>query len=142
MARLFSWIRLPERVWRPVLWTAGALSLMLGVLGLFLPVLPTTPFVLLTAACWMRASPRFYAWLQRHPTFGPVLRDWEQYRAVPRRAKWLSSIMMSLSLGILWWRLPQYPWLLAGVALVCVSVSVWLWRLPDAGEGHDYPHSE
>lgn len=137
LANMSSWsslLRLPERIWRPLLWGAGAVSLALGVVGVFLPVLPTTPFVLLAAACWMRASPRLHAWLLNHPTFGPILRDWAQHRAVPRRAKWLSSTMMAVSCGMLWWRMPQYPWLLLAVALVCVVVAVWMWRLPDAGK--------
>ena len=63
-----------EKMIRGVLFVAGGLSLLLGIIGAFLPLLPTVPFVLLTAMCWGRASPRFHAWLLNHQTFGPMHR--------------------------------------------------------------------
>lgn len=110
----------------------GALSLLLGIIGIFLPVLPTTPFILLTAACWSRSSPRFHAWLHQHRTFGPMVRDWENHRAVPLKAKWLAWSMMTMSCIVVWWRFPDWPFLVGSVALVCGLVGLWLWRLPNA----------
>ena len=121
-----------NHAWRLLLLAIGVCSLALGIAGIFLPVLPTTPFVLLAAACAAKASPRFHRWLHQHATFGPIVRNWEHNRAIPRLAKWLSSGMMATSVLLLLWRLPQYPWLIAAVAVVCLSVAVWLWRLPDA----------
>ncbi len=120
--------------WRWLLLAAGGLSLLLGVIGLFLPILPTTPFVLLTAACWSKSSPRFHAWLHQHQTFGPLVRQWEQHRAIPKRAKWLAWSMMTVSCLIVWWRFPNWPWVVGAVATMCVLVGLWLWRLPDAGQ--------
>ncbi|WP_075096413.1 YbaN family protein [Planctomyces sp. SH-PL14] len=67
--------------------SAGLVSVGLGVLGAFLPVLPTTPFLLLASWAFMKSDPRWHAWLLRLPRFGPMIRDWDERRAVPRRAK-------------------------------------------------------
>lgn len=111
----------------------GGLFLTLGIIGIFLPVLPTTPFVLLTAACWANASPRFHAWLINHPRFGGMVKNWQDNRAVPRKAKLLASVMMTLSCALLFFKLDgSLYWLAAGSSLVCLSVGVWLWRLPSS----------
>ena len=60
----------------------GAVSLGLGVAGMFLPVLPTTPFLLLTAWCWMKGSPRLHAWLMAHPKLGPYIRDFQEHKCI------------------------------------------------------------
>ena len=84
----------------------GAVSLLLGIIGIFLPLLPTTPFVLLAAACWAKASPRFHRWLHQHRYFGPMVQNWENNGAVPRKAKIFAISMMSLSCIFMFWRFP------------------------------------
>ena len=115
--------------WQRVLWaTAGALALFTGLVGIFVPLLPTTPFVLLAAFCFSRGSERCERWLLEHPRFGPMVRDWRERRAVPLRAKQLATVMMAL--GSVWaaFTLPaRVAWL---PAVVCTVVAVWLWRLP------------
>jgi uncharacterized protein len=76
----------------------GFLALGLGVLGTILPVLPTTVFVLIAAWAFARSSPKLHASLRSHHRFGPVLRDWEQYGAIPRSAKIAAVAGMALSL--------------------------------------------
>lgn len=117
---------------RALLWTAGAVSLLLAIIGIVTPILPTTPLVLLTAACWAKASPRFHRWLHRHPYFGPMVQDWETRRAVPRKAKYLACTMMTVSCTWMLWAFPERWWAGAATACICLSVGIWLWRLPDA----------
>lgn len=117
---------------RALLWLAGALALGLGIIGLYTPILPTTPLVLLAAACWAKASPRLHHWLLSHPMFGPMVKNWEEKRAIPRKAKILSSTMMTLSCAWLWWAYPERWWAAAMTALVCLCTAIWIWRHPDA----------
>lgn len=88
---------------------AGFVSLALGALGVVLPLLPTTPFVILAAFCFARSSPRFHARLLNSPTFGPAIRDWRDHRAISRKGKiaavgaMLTAMLISVVLQV---RLP------------------------------------
>jgi len=108
---------------------AGMVALGLGVLGIFLPLLPTTPFVLLAAWCFSRGSTRCEAWLLNHRILGPMVRDWRERRAVPLRAKQLATLMMALGSAYAGTRLPTvWCWV---PAACCACVALWLWRLPN-----------
>ncbi len=73
---------------RRALWFSfGIVALLLAVLGVVLPLLPTTPFVLLAAFAFSRSSDRWHNWLRRHRLFGPMIRDWRRHGAISRRAK-------------------------------------------------------
>lgn len=120
-----------SRVVRWLLRLAGTVALGLGLLGVILPGLPTTPFVLLAAACYARASPRLYAWLLANPVFGPLICDWRAYGAVPRRAKWLAILTMAVTVGLSVWTLAGRPWLQAMVVIIVGIVALWLWRRPE-----------
>ena len=72
----------------------GTLSLALGILGIFLPLLPTTPFLLLTAALYCKSSPRLYNWLLNHKHLGPYIRNFRENKAIPLRAKIISLVLM------------------------------------------------
>lgn len=118
---------------RLVFLVLGCAFLGLGLVGIYTPMLPTTPFMILAAGCFARSSPKFYRWLITHRTFGRLLRDWEDRRAIPRYAKYLSWTMMSLSCALLFWRLPRECWWIAMVAsMICLATAVWMARLPDA----------
>lgn len=116
--------------WRRRLWlAAGAASLLLGLVGIVLPLMPTAPFVLLAAYCFSRGSERWERWLLAHPRFGPPVLAWRRHRAVPRRAKQLALVMMACSSAGAWWLLPS-PWRWVPAAC-CAAVGAWLWSLPD-----------
>lgn len=112
-----------------LLWMlAGGLSLLLGIVGIFVPLLPTTPFVLLAAFCFARGSERWERWLLGHPRFGPMVTNWRDHRAVPLRAKQLASVMMLFGSAWSWWLLPPHlQWV---PAAFCACVAAWLWSLP------------
>jgi len=100
----------------------GAISLGLGIAGVFLPVLPTTPFLLLTAGLWMRSSPRLYEWLMSHPRLGAYIRAFRETRAIPRRAKIVSVAMLwATTICSAAWAVEA--WWLRGL-LVCIAAGV------------------
>jgi uncharacterized membrane protein YbaN (DUF454 family) len=114
-------------------WTwlvCGAVCLATGFVGIVLPLLPTTPFVLLAAFCFSRGSERYEQWLLNHPRFGPMVRDWRANGAVPLRAKQFASGMMFLSSILSCWLLPVHLGWIPGTC--CAVVAFWLWRLPTA----------
>lgn len=77
----------------------GWLFVAVGFVGVFVPLLPTVPFLLLAAFCFERGSPRLRQWLYDQPRFGPALREWDQHRVIRPRAKLLASVLITLSIG-------------------------------------------
>ncbi|MCC5881074.1 MAG: YbaN family protein [Halomonas sp.] len=76
-------------------------SFALGVIGVFVPLMPTTCFMLLAVWAASRGSPRFARWIREHPRFGPTVVAWEGERAIPRHAKWLAGVMLAFSVVVL-----------------------------------------
>lgn len=111
---------------RPLWFGLGLSSLALGIAGAFLPLLPTTPFLLLAAVGFSRSSPRFHAWLVNHPVFGPPIRDWEDNRAISRKAKIAATAAIAATppLTILF---GPPAWALAAQAAILVGVLVFIW---------------
>ena len=120
---------------RMLAWRLLALSsLLLGLIGVLLPGLPTVPFLLLSGWSAGKGWPQFEAWLLAHPRLGPPVRDWRAHGAVPRRAKWLASLMMALSAIVLWCSAAPL-WVQLAVTLLLVCVAGWLWRRPETAAG-------
>jgi len=104
----------------------AATCIGLGAVGIILPGLPTTPFLLVAAWAGARSWPALEARLLQHPHYGPLILDWRQRRAVPRRAKWAASALMLLSATMIW-LLPAPHWLRIGLPLFLLGVAAWLW---------------
>lgn len=103
----------------------GALFLGLAFLGAFLPLLPTTPFLLLSSYFFVRSSPRAAQWLERSPLFGPLLRDWREQRGVRLHVKWTAVGTIALVVGWSLWQGSLPAWaqvLLCALALVGLGV--------------------
>ena len=123
--------RLHSSRWvRVLLWAAGVLSLLLGIIGIVLPGLPTTPFVLLAGACFVRASPRAHAWLLKNPTFGPMLREWDTHRSISPRVKRFALVTMVLLASVSIWALADHPILQLSVLTGVLIGAIIVIRLP------------
>jgi hypothetical protein len=120
----------PSRAVRVALVLAGTGFVGLGILGAFLPVLPTTPFMLLAAACYARASTRFYNGLLNNRAFGPTIREWRRYRSIPYRTKWTAIGLMAITLTASIVFAVEDPWLRAALAAFGVLLAVWMARIP------------
>ena len=77
----------------------GFLSLLLGIIGIFLPLLPTTPLLILSAYCFSKGSKKLHQWLLSRPKIGDMIRDWEENKIIRPRAKILSTVMIVLLFG-------------------------------------------
>lgn len=109
----------------------GLLAVVLGVIGVFLPLLPTVPFLLLAAFCFARSSARLHDWLLSHPTFGPPIADWQRSGAISRRAKILASLSLIAAFGFPLW-LGVRAEVLAIQVLILSAVALFIWTRPEA----------
>lgn len=104
----------------------GHASMAVGFVGIFVPLLPTTPFVLLAAVCYSRGSERFHTWLHRHPRFGPLIHSWREHRAIGLRSKIVATVMVAASITWSAIRLGA-PWnvlaLVTGAAVITFLLS-------------------
>jgi uncharacterized membrane protein YbaN (DUF454 family) len=106
---------------------AGVIALLLAILGLFLPLLPATPFLLLASACFARGSDRLHGWLLRHRVFGAYLRNVEAGNGIPLRAKIVALAMMWASLAFSIVHFDHTGLRILLLAVGC-GVSIYLWR--------------
>jgi uncharacterized protein len=117
---------------RILLWRAGAFAaLVIGLVGIVLPVLPTTPFLIVAAWAAGKGWPAMEQRLLAHPIYGPHILAWRERGAVPRTAKILATAMMLVS-GISIQLTSAALWLKASVAVLLIGVALWLWSRPNA----------
>jgi uncharacterized protein len=114
---------------RTLLITIGWICVVLGVIGIFLPLLPTTPFLLLASACFMRGSPRLSRWLHQHPHFGTILNNWHQHRAVSAVVKRRANISIVLSFAFSIYIVPLL-WHKMMLIVIAATLLIWFNRLP------------
>lgn len=109
----------------------GITSLALGMIGVFLPILPTVPFILLSAFFFSKSSERLHNWLLTHPVFGPSIEDWQRNGAITRRVKYYStaSIVATFGISLI---LGLRPLILIIQAIVLTCVLVFIWSRPEA----------
>lgn len=112
---------------RYTLLAIGWLSVLLGVIGIFVPVLPTTPFLLLAAACFVRSSRRFYLWLVNHKHLGPWIRDYLEGNGIPLKGKVYAIGLMWASIGLSCYLVPM-PWARAFMLTSAVLVTLYILR--------------
>ncbi|RBA24736.1 YbaN family protein [Herminiimonas fonticola] len=130
-----------SRLTRMLYGFAGGVALVLGVIGIFLPGLPTTPFVLVAAACFAKASPRVHQWMLQHPLLGPMLRNWQEHRSLTRRTKYVAIISMVLMLGVSIWTFSDRPWIQVILLVLGAIGAAMVLRIPTRPPHSKPPHN-
>lgn len=112
---------------RTIFFLLGISSLLLGVVGVFLPLLPTTPFILLSAFCFSKSSTRLHHWLITHKVFGKLTLDWQQYGVIRSRVKIVSTVTMlvMVSYPLIFIVMPMWLKALVCLSIACVLVFIW-----------------
>lgn len=115
---------------KPLFLFGGFICLLLGAIGVVLPLLPTTPFIILAAFCFSKSSKKFHRMLLEHRLFGPMIKDWEAYGVIPLKVKILSTSMMLImvSYPLLFKSLPW--WAVIGAVTTIVIALVYVWSRP------------
>jgi uncharacterized protein len=103
----------------------------LGVAGIFLPLLPTTPFLLLAIWCFSKSSTRMYQWLLHQPKLGPIIKAWKEHGAIPIKAKISAFFMILLSLGSLWSFTNQEPPIKIAVTILLIAITAFIATRPN-----------
>nr|WP_086491006.1 YbaN family protein [Novosphingobium panipatense] len=119
------------RIARSAWFALGLTLIAIGFVGIFVPLLPTTDFMLLALPCFARSSPRLEGWLLNHPRFGPSLRAWRRERAVPRHAKIAACIGMTLGFVLFWLHVHPRPLTAVAIGAFMLLWAFWLVRRPE-----------
>ncbi|PCK07407.1 MAG: hypothetical protein COA42_14440 [Alteromonadaceae bacterium] len=114
-----------------LLLSLGWTCIALGVLGIVLPLLPTTPFILLASWCFARSSDRFHNWLHNHPKLGPIIAMWQSGEGIPIKVKRRVTLTMVITMSISALIIGKF---MPAIVMACIacSVSIYIWRQPTA----------
>ncbi|KKC35414.1 membrane protein [Devosia epidermidihirudinis] len=116
---------------RPLYLIAGLVMLALGIIGAFVPLMPTTIFLIMAAWCFARSSPRLENWLLNHRQFGPTLRAWREHGAISRRAKIMACLGITLGFVLFWIGARPGLWLWLGVLAVMLACAWFIVSRPE-----------
>lgn len=108
----------------------GTISLVVGIIGIVLPLLPTTPFLLISAACYARSSKKFYVWLLSNRWFGQYIRDWRAGKGIPLSAKITATALIVATFGTSIVFFVPIDWVKVMMVGIALAVVTYLWRLP------------
>ncbi len=114
----------------------GFLSLGMAYIGVITPGIPYSPFVVFSAYCFAKGSPKMHAWLYNHKLFGPFLTNWGEKRVFPQKMKYFMLAMMSLSLVLMYTSGVKLIGVIS-TAIFMALVAIWAWRYPSSVEEHD-----
>jgi uncharacterized membrane protein YbaN (DUF454 family) len=112
----------------------GTLALAAGIVGAFLPVIPTTPFILLSAWCFFRSSSKIYQWVISNETFGPTIENFQKGKGITVNTKIRAVVMMWLTISISVYFFIRNMYIIAFVYLIAIGVTVYLYKLPTLKE--------
>lgn len=121
-------------VMKGIYFIVGSISLVAGIVGVFLPVVPTTPFVLLSAWCFFRSSEKLYEWVVSNETFGPTIENYQEGRGITQKTRIKAIVMMWLTITASVYFYISNLHLIAFLYLIAIGVSIYLYRLPTIEE--------
>ncbi|MTI11261.1 YbaN family protein [Curvivirga aplysinae] len=118
-------VKLSHHTLRWIYLIIGWVALSLGVIGAFLPIMPTVPFLIVALWGFSKSSERFHHWLYTHKTYGPLLQDWDQHRVIPIWGKiWAVTAMTGSMLIMLYLEIPFYGLISAGIIMTSVGIYI------------------
>jgi uncharacterized membrane protein YbaN (DUF454 family) len=116
-----------DRLTKPLYLLLGWTAVLLGLAGIIMPILPTTPFLLVAVWAFSKASPALAEKIRNHPQAGPYIRDWQDHGVIPLKAKWTATAMMTGMAGLLlfWSTLPLWFPVIMIIAMVLAGIYIW-----------------
>lgn len=115
-----------------ILLVCGILSLILAFIGIFLPLLPTVPLVLLASFFFARSSTRYHSWLLNNRSFGPIVKDWEETKSISRKAKIISISLLTLSIGLSVIFFVSHALVRFILIMIAIAVCMYIIRIPES----------
>ena len=112
----------------------GSISLAAGLVGVFLPIIPTTPFILLSAWCFFRSSERLYQWVISNERFGPTIKNFHGGKGITKKMKTRAIVMMWLTISLSVYFYINNIYLIALLYIIAIGVSIYLYKLPTMKE--------